>query len=90
MMMDLDETLAALRTAPAADALKRLDAGVFERIDAEAQATRGARRSTLAIVAGAVSVGIAGAAVPAPPRTIAPMPLTANALAPSTLLGGAL
>lgn len=86
----LDRALARLATAPAPAALAGIDAAVFARIAARADARRGAI-GTGAVAIAALVIGMAGAELPAPPppaMSLAPLSATAP-LAPSTLLVGA-
>jgi hypothetical protein len=89
-MHDLDAALARLTYAPTPLALETLEARVLARIAAQPTVRSGPGLGALAVVT-ALTMGVAGAGVPAAPAfAVSPLaPLgPSSPLAPSTLLAG--
>ncbi|KQM23896.1 MULTISPECIES: hypothetical protein [unclassified Sphingomonas] len=88
-MDDLDRMLARLADAPAPDALDAIDAAVFARVAARAEARRGVI-GIGAVAAAALTLGMVGGELPAGAQQSASLaPLAGGSpLAPSTLLVG--
>jgi hypothetical protein len=86
--MNIDDTLGALAGSAVPAGLDTIAGDVFARIDADARASRQARRGLLIAIGAATIAGTAGAAIPIERPAEPSITMVATALAPSTLLGG--